>query len=199
MRANAKREQIRRGALEVFLQCGVAGTSMDHVAATAGVSKQTLYVYYRSKEELLVDVLGAMVTALDERAPLLADRKVASRDDLRAVLSEVSWTLVSHLMSPDNLALFRIFIAEMVSTPALAQIWRETVPERFLARVETVLTHAREARVIKDVDLDLATRLFIGPMMTFVFLDGLARPGDVLVPNRERVDEVVDLYLRAVT
>ncbi|MEH1128132.1 TetR/AcrR family transcriptional regulator [Micromonospora sp. CPCC 206061] len=199
MRGNAKREQICRGALEVFLQCGVAGTSMDHVAATAGVSKQTLYVYFRSKEELLVDVLGSMVNSLDERAPLLADRAVASHNDLRAVLSEVAWTLVSHLMSPNYLALFRIFIAEMVSTPALAQIWRETVPARFLARVETVLTHAREAGVIKDVDLDLATRLFIGPMMTFVFLDGLARPGNVLVPNRERVDEVVDLYLRAVT
>jgi TetR/AcrR family transcriptional repressor of mexJK operon len=199
MRGNAKREQIRRGALEVFLQCGVAGTSMDHVAATAGVSKQTLYVYFRSKEDLLVDVLGAMVTALDERAPLLADREVASRDGLRAVLSEVAWTMVSHLMSPDNLALFRIFIAEMVSTPALTQIWRETVPERFLGRVSTVLAHARESGVIKDVDLDLATRLFIGPLMTFVFMDGLARPGNVLVPNRERVDEVVDLYLRAVT
>ncbi|MEJ3744479.1 TetR/AcrR family transcriptional regulator [Actinomycetes bacterium KLBMP 9797] len=195
----AKREQIRRGALEVFLESGVAGASMDQVAATAGVSKQTLYVYFRGKEDLLVDVLGSMVASLDERAPLLVDRPVASRDELRAVLSEVAWTLVSHLMSPQYLALFRIFISEMVSTPALAVIWRETVPARFLARVETVLAHARESGVIRAVDLDLATRLFIGPMMTFVFLDGLARPGDVLVPPKERVDEVVDLYLRAVT
>jgi TetR/AcrR family transcriptional repressor of mexJK operon len=103
-------------------------------------------------------------------------------------------------MSDDYLALFRIFIAEMATTPGLLTIWRETVPARFLARVEAVLDRARAAGVIKgDLDLDLATRLFIGPMMTFVFLDGLARPGNVLVPNRMRVDEVVDLYLLAVT
>lgn len=198
-RAQAKREQIRGGALTAFLECGVAGTSMDHIAATAGVSKQTLYVYFRSKEELLVDVLGSMVAALDERAPLLRDRVVASREDLRDVLSEVAWTLVSHLMSPDYLALFRIFIAEMATTSGLLNIWRETVPARFLARVEAVLDRARAAGVIHDVDLDLATRLFIGPLMTFVFLDGLARPGNVLVPDRSRVDAAVDLYLRAVT
>ncbi|MFD0744059.1 hypothetical protein ACFQ1L_21190 [Phytohabitans flavus] len=62
-----------------------------------------------------------------------------------------------------------------------------------------MLQRAREAGVIRDVDLDLATRLFIGPMMTFVFLDGLARPGEVLVPNRKRLDQIVELYLRAVT
>jgi hypothetical protein len=87
----------------------------------------------------------------------------------------------------------------MATTPGLLAIWRQTVPARFLARVEAVLERAREAGVIRDVDLDLATRLFIGPMMTFVFLDGLARPGDVLVPNRKRLDQVVELYLRAVT
>jgi TetR/AcrR family transcriptional regulator, mexJK operon transcriptional repressor len=198
-RAQAKRAQIRGGALAAFLETGVAGTSMDHVAACAGVSKQTLYVYFRSKEELLVDVLGSIVTNLDERAPLLADRPVTSRDDLREVLSEVGWTLVSHLMSDDYLALFRIFIAEMATTPGLLTIWRETVPARFLARVEAVLDRARQADVIRDVDLDLATRLFIGPMMTFVVLDGLARPGNVFIPDRKRVDDVVDLYLRAVT
>ncbi|GAA4709935.1 TetR/AcrR family transcriptional regulator [Phytohabitans rumicis] len=199
-RAQAKRAQIRNGALTAFLESGVAGTSMDHVAACAGVSKQTLYVYFRSKEDLLVDVLGGIVTSLDERAPLLADRPVTSREDLRDVLSEVGWVMVSHLMSDDYLALFRIFIAEMATTPGLLTIWRETVPARFLARVEAVLDRARAAGVIKsDLDLDLATRLFIGPMMTFVFLDGLARPDSVLVPNRKRVDEVVDLYLHAVT
>ena len=198
-RAQAKREQIRQGALAAFLESGVSGTSMDHVAACAGVSKQTLYVYFRSKEDLLVDVLGGIVASLDERAPLLADRTVTDREHLRDVLSEVAWVMVSHLMSEHYLALFRIFIAEMATTPGLLAIWRETVPARFLARVEAVLDRAREAGVIRDVDLDLATRLFIGPMMTFVFLDGLARPGEVLVPNRKRLDQVVELYLRAVT
>jgi AcrR family transcriptional regulator len=40
--ASEKREQILQGAMQVFLKHGYAGTSMDRVAAIAGVSKQTI-------------------------------------------------------------------------------------------------------------------------------------------------------------
>jgi hypothetical protein len=93
----------------------------------------------------------------------------------------------------------RIFIGEMADMPGLADIWRQTVPARFLGRIDALLLRARDAGVLRDVDLDLATRLFIGPLMTFVFLDGLARPGNVKIPDRSQVDATVDLFLRAVT
>ncbi len=60
-RAKAKRDQIREGAQRVFLERGFAGTSTDAIASEAGVSKQTLYVYYASKEELLADVLQHLI------------------------------------------------------------------------------------------------------------------------------------------
>ena len=51
-RARAKRDQIRAHAQRLFLARGFTGTSTDAIAAEAGVSKQTLYAYYSSKEEL---------------------------------------------------------------------------------------------------------------------------------------------------
>jgi AcrR family transcriptional regulator len=56
-RARAKREQIRAGAQRVFLSRGFAATATDAIATAAGVSKQTLYVYSPSTEELFADVL----------------------------------------------------------------------------------------------------------------------------------------------
>ncbi|MCG8349241.1 MAG: TetR/AcrR family transcriptional regulator, partial [Chloroflexales bacterium] len=59
-----KREQIRNGARRLFLEQGFAGSSTDAIAAAAEVSKQTLYSYYPSKEELLADVLKQLVDDL---------------------------------------------------------------------------------------------------------------------------------------
>jgi AcrR family transcriptional regulator len=49
---NDKAVQILQGAMQEFLQNGYAGTSMDKVAATAGVSKPTVYNYFKDKEGL---------------------------------------------------------------------------------------------------------------------------------------------------
>ena len=48
----AKRRQIIDGASRVFLAQGFDAASMGAIAREAGVSKGTLYVYFKSKEEL---------------------------------------------------------------------------------------------------------------------------------------------------
>ena len=53
----AKRSAIVRAALEVFLREGYARASVDAIAATAGVSKRTIYDYYGDKEQLFLSTL----------------------------------------------------------------------------------------------------------------------------------------------
>src|SRR5919197_1253535 len=48
----AKREQILQGARRVFLAQGFDAASMGEIARAAGVSKGTLYVYFKDKEDL---------------------------------------------------------------------------------------------------------------------------------------------------
>ena len=57
-----KREQILQGATRVFLQHGYAGTSMDRVAAEAGVSKQTIYSHFQDKEGLFTALIERITT-----------------------------------------------------------------------------------------------------------------------------------------
>src|SRR5262245_34187714 len=49
---SAKRRQIIEGARAVFLSQGFDAASMNDIARKAGVSKGTLYVYFKSKEDL---------------------------------------------------------------------------------------------------------------------------------------------------
>src|SRR6266702_7346508 len=54
---NVKRRQIIEGARAAFLEQGFDAASMNDIAKAAGVSKGTLYVYFKHKEELF----GAIV------------------------------------------------------------------------------------------------------------------------------------------
>ena len=69
-----KRRQIMDAAARVFVSIGFDGTSMDDVATAAGVSKSTLYVYFKSKEHLFTAlVAGERDQNIGEICALLTD------------------------------------------------------------------------------------------------------------------------------
>jgi TetR/AcrR family transcriptional regulator, mexJK operon transcriptional repressor len=200
-RAAAKRRQIQQAASSLFLSHGFAGTSMDAVSAEAGVSKQTLYVYYRSKEDLLTDVLRQRIerTATGGWPIAESDISLATMDDLRTLLIESAEELLTRLMQPDYLALVRVIIAETTRFPQLGDLFRTTVPERVLESVRARLDAANEQGLVWIDDLDAASRMFVGSLLTWVLIDGLLVTDQrTAPPERERVVSLVDLFLRAI-
>ena len=87
-RSQRKHRAIVEAATEVFLANGYSRTSMDDIARQAGVSKQTVYQHFKSKEQLLTHVVTSIIADAGERAdaPIagLAD-SVDLVADLRAV------------------------------------------------------------------------------------------------------------------
>ena len=65
---SAKRRQIIEGARAVFLAQGFDAASMGEIAREAGVSKGTLYVYFKSKEELFEAIAEQQCQAQAEQA-----------------------------------------------------------------------------------------------------------------------------------
>ena len=82
-RAQAKRRQITDAARRLFLSQGFARTSMDAITAEAGVSKQTLYAYFPSKDDLLLAIVAEALQALGPQHGVRAPR---TRAELRAAL-----------------------------------------------------------------------------------------------------------------
>src|SRR6476660_6564438 len=86
-RSLRKHAAILDAAEQVFLAKGYLGTSMDEVAARSGVSKQTVYAHFGSKETLFVALVSAMTTtAGDEVHP--SDPAAAAADDPGPYLRE---------------------------------------------------------------------------------------------------------------
>jgi TetR/AcrR family transcriptional repressor of mexJK operon len=201
VRKRAKRDQIRRGATQVFLAEGFAGATTDAIARQAGVSKQTLYVYYRAKEELMVDVLAAHVRELrDESDWKMDDHLVDSLPAFRTALTELAGGVVRALLNPDYLALVRVIIADTPRVPEIGRLWAEMISGRIRRIVADLLGRAAAAGVARIPDVDAATRLLVGGLLTYVLPDGiLSTDHPVTPPEPERIGAIIDLFLRALT
>ena len=113
------------------------------------MSKQTLYVYYPSKEELLADVLRHLIHEDPQnQLPVVDGGVFETSNEVRQALGSLAGRLISNLMQPDYLALIRVVIAETPRLPQLGSLFRSVVPERVLANVSTILEGAREGGVI---------------------------------------------------
>src|SRR4051812_41247107 len=82
-----KREAILAAARQLFLGDGFERTSVDAIAATAGVSKRTVYDYFGDKRTLLVAVVEQAVQALSAAVGIAIDENLRDVDDLEKALT----------------------------------------------------------------------------------------------------------------
>jgi TetR/AcrR family transcriptional repressor of mexJK operon len=200
-RARAKLEQIREGAQRVFLERGFAGASTDAIASESGVSKQTLYAYYPSKETLLADVLRHLIHE-NPRDPLseVEEMPLDTPVELRGALDSLAQRTIASLMQPDYLALIRVVIAETPRLPQVGALFRSAVPEQLLGGVVKILEGARAKGVVGEVNADATSRMFMGALLTYAILDGLlVGEGPPRPPPPEQVAAVVDSFMKAIS
>lgn len=200
-RSEAKRGEILAGARRVFLRDGFAAASTDDISREAGVSKRTVYAYYPSKEDLFAEVLRTLTVENPRTMVLDAIRGMepTSREELRSVLLELARRFVETMMKAEYLAFLRTLIADTHRFPQLGEIFRSTVPERGLREGCAMLERAQENCVVVAGDPEVMMRMFMGSMLTYAMLDGLFRPdGEHNPPGPEKLEEIVDLYLKAV-
>src|SRR5512147_1575130 len=109
-RKEARPQELLRSALELFVAKGFSATRSDEVAARAGVSKGTLYLYYPSKEELFKAVVRQNLTKLIAEGMELATTFEGSSADLLAALMNEWWLRVGETPAA---GIHKVVIAEV--------------------------------------------------------------------------------------
>src|SRR5580704_1216270 len=69
--ARATRQRITGQALELFLRQGYAATTLDQIAASAGVAVQTVYFHFGNKATVLKEVVDLLAVGDEEPVPML--------------------------------------------------------------------------------------------------------------------------------
>jgi AcrR family transcriptional regulator len=136
-RFDVKRANIVGGAKDVFLRHGFERASMDGIAAAAGVSKMTVYRYFRSKEELFAGVIRDLCERIIDED---LERMLARRPE--EALRAFARKMVTILFARDTIELHRIVIAESRRFPALGRLFYKSGPEACIAMLATPSTCA---------------------------------------------------------
>ncbi len=93
-RKEARPEEILAAALDVFVERGFARARLEEVARRAGVTKGTIYLYFKSKEALFKAVVRGTIVPVIAQGEALAQSFTGSARDLVEQLVRSYWTLV---------------------------------------------------------------------------------------------------------
>jgi len=184
-----KSEQILQGAMQEFLTHGYAGTSMDKVAKTGGVSKATVYSYFQDKEGLFAALIQRLATEklvyfpVPETEPAIALRFIAT-----TLLDQAS-------QEPQFLTLVRLVIAESGRFPQLAQTFVRNLAKPGIERLTQYLASCPE---LKLSDPEATARIFIGSLVYFQLTQDMMHGKEIIPMERDRlIDDLLHLILRS--
>jgi len=131
-RSARKRRTVLESATALFLRHGYLGTSMDQVAAYAGVSKPTVYKFFADKERLFSEiVVGTLDRAAEPFRALLAI--LGQTADLEGELHQLARQYLATVMQPQVLQLRRLVIGASHQLPGLAREYYERAPEETIS------------------------------------------------------------------
>ena len=181
---------IREAATELFLRNGYLGTSMDEIAAQAGVSKQTVYTHFADKERLFTELVLGNTDRADEFVAVMTDLLDRS-DDLERDLRDLGRRYVRSVVQPQVLRLRRLVIGEAGRFPDLARTYYERVPERVIATLASCLARLAGRGLLRVDDPPLAARHLVA-LILWAPLDRGMFIADDEVPDPAALDRVAD-------
>ena len=174
---SAKHIAILDAATKMFLEQGYSPTSMDAIARAAGVSKQTIYNQFADKSTLFGAVIKALCNDITRQAaPVDLDSS-----DVQAGLTALADWIVTAIISPTSVALYRVIISEGPNIPELGEVSYRAGTEKFL---NTVAEYLRRRTACGDMKVEhplLVAEQFLGMLSGRIqmrMLVGIGGPPD---------------------
>jgi AcrR family transcriptional regulator len=132
----SKQQEVLDVASEYFLTHGYEGASINAMARSSGISKESIYRYFSSKKELFEAVLDRELIEYKERLRTL-DSAVKSID-LRHALISLSEIVLGEITTDRMLALRRLIFEEASRSPDVGQHWYQIGPEQAYSKLEAI-------------------------------------------------------------
>ena len=192
-RAEDRPREICAAALAVFAEKGFAAAKLDEIAKRAGVSKGTLYLYFKDKEELFRAVVRDTVSPNIEAVQAsLEHMDIPFEQVVRAFLPRFA-ELTTRL--PIG-AVAKMVIGESRNFPELAKVWHDVVLSKAIGTLSGILERAQQRGEVRPGDPRLQAFSLMGAMMMGVIWHETLEPAggeplDVEALARQHVDTIL--------
>jgi TetR/AcrR family transcriptional repressor of mexJK operon len=193
-----KRAAILAAAKALFIRNAFAGTSMDAIAADAGVSKLTVYSHFGDKDNLFREVIRSRVQDLLPEALYQFDPQV----DIADILQKIAHAHMQIDGEKENIGTFRAILSDCrQGNPRYGKLMWEEGPARTHALMERLLRQAVDAGVLDVPCTRTASVQFISLIKGDLLLRRLFACDECPVTAAEEIDKMaragVVTFLRA--
>ena len=165
-RKEARPGELLDAALDLFVEKGFAATRAEEVAARAGVSKGTLFLYFHSKEELFKAVVREHISGRIQEWSEGFDAFTGSSCDMLGHCMRFWWDKQGATKSS---GIIKLIISESRNFPELADFYQQEVIQPGQALIRRILQRGIDRGEFRPLDLDYAVYNIIAPM-TFLIL-----------------------------
>jgi TetR/AcrR family fatty acid metabolism transcriptional regulator len=182
-----KRDAILRAAIDVFAERGYFNAQVADVARAAGVAAGTVYLYFKSKDDLLVSIFDRSM-----RDGLAAGRAaVANLDDPRERLIRLARGHLARLGGDRNLAI--VFQVELRQSTKFMERFSSTLLRDYLGLIRQAIADGQRAGIFRsDIKSTAAAKMLFGALDEMATNWILSRRRYSL---EAEADAVVDLFV----
>lgn len=190
-RKEARPGELLDAALALFVEKGFAATRVEEVAARAGVSKGTLFLYFPSKEELFKAVVHEnagrhVADAFREVAGFTGSSAELLREFVRRWWTQYGGTPAAGLT--------KLMVSEATNFPELAQYYQDEVVGPSHELLRRVVQRGIDSGEFRPVDVPPLVHLIIAPLVQMVTWRYSLAP---CCPSAQQIDPVALLELHA--
>ena len=155
-------QELLAAALDLFVDKGFAATRLTDVAARAGVSKGTLYLYFTNKEDLFKAVVRENLLPVLGDAEALPDTFEGHSADLFRNIMLGWWQRIGDTKLS---GITKLMMAESGNFPELAQFYHQEIILRGTTMLARILERGMARGEFRQIDPHLTTQAIIAPTL----------------------------------
>lgn len=164
-RKEARPQELLDAALDLFVEKGFAATRSEEVAAAAGVSKGTLYLYYPSKEDLLKAVVRHNVVNQIAEGTDFIRQFTGPTSELLATVLRLWWERMGDTRAA---GVVKLMMSEARNFPDIAQFYVDEVIEPSHAMLAQMLQRGIDRGEFRPVDVSEVVHVLVAPLLFLV-------------------------------
>lgn len=194
-RKEARPGELLDAALDLFVEKGFAATRAEEVAARAGVSKGTLFLYFQSKEELFKAVVRENLSGRFKEWGEEFKTFEGSTVEMVAYCMHTWWERVGNTKAS---GITKLMMSEAAHFPELADFYQQEVILPGQALIRRILQRGIDRKEFKPLDLDYAVYSLISPMVYLImskYSAGICVPSGIPLNPKKYIDSQIDMIL----
>ncbi len=161
-RKEARPGELLEAALDLFVEKGFTATRVEEVAARAGVSKGTLFLYFPSKEDLFKAVVRENISSHFKEWNQTFDNFKGTSAEMISLCMNEWWRRVGATKAS---GIKKLMLSEAGNFPDIAAFYRQEVVEPGQLLIRRILQRGKDRGELRDMDLDYAVFSIISPVI----------------------------------